>query len=118
MLYSLKYSRSVDTLIGKFHKALYFSIVDIKKGYWVVKIHPDSKPLTYMALVHGRFQWMILPMGTVVAGDVFQRKLNETHEGLPGVTGIADHIVIYRQNKEQHDRNFLCFLGGSQKADL
>ena len=25
------YSRSVDELIGKFHKALYFSIVDMKK---------------------------------------------------------------------------------------
>ena len=78
------YSRSVDELIGKFHKAPYFSIVDINKGYWMVKLHHDSKPLTCMALEHGRFQWMHLPMGTVVAGDVFQRKLDKIYEGLPG----------------------------------
>ena len=108
----------MDELIGKFLKALYFSIVDMKKGYWMVKLYPDSKPLTCMALEHRRFQWMHLPMGTVVAGDVLQRKLDEIYKGLPGVTGIADDIVIYGQNREQHDRNFLCFLKVNRKAGL
>ena len=71
-----------------------------------------------MALEHGRFQWMYLPMGTVVAGEVFHRKLDEIYEGLPGVTGIADDIVIYGQNKEQHDINFLCFLKVTRKAGV
>ena len=52
----------------------------MNKGYWMVKLHPDSKSLTCMALEHGRFQWMHLHMGTVVAGDVFQRKLDEIYE--------------------------------------
>ena len=90
----------------------------MEKGYWVVKLHSDSKHLTCIALEHGRFQWMYLPMATVVAGDVFQRKLDEIYEGLPGVTGIADNIVTCGQNKEQHDRNFLCFLRVTRKAGL
>ena len=57
-------------------------------------------------------------MGTVVAGDVFQRKLDEIYEGLLGVMWIADDIVIYGQNKEQHDRNILCFLEVTRKAGL
>ena len=60
---------------------------------------------------------MHLPMGTIVAGDVFQRKLDEIC-GLPGVTGIADDTVIYGHNKVQHDRNFLCLLEVTRKAGL
>ena len=82
----------------------------MEKDYWIVKLHPDSKPLACIALEHGRFQWTCLPVGSVVAVDVFQRKLDEIYEGLPGVTGIDDDIAIYGQNKEQHYRNFLCFL--------
>ena len=71
-----------------------------------------------MAFKHGRFQWMHLPMGTVVAGDIFQRKLDEIYQVLPLVTGIADDNVIYGQNKEQHGRDFLCFLKMTRKAGL
>ena len=110
--------RDLNGLIGKLYKALYITIVDMKKGYWMVKLHPDSKPHSWMALEHERFQWTCLPMGTVVAGGVFQRELDEIYEGLPWVTGIANDIVIYGQSKEQHDRNFLCFLKVTRKAGI
>ena len=50
------YYRSVDKLIGKFHGCKVFSIVNMKKGYWMVILHPDSRPLTCMLLDIGRFQ--------------------------------------------------------------
>ena len=34
-----------------------FTIADFNKGYWMVKLHPDSRKLTTMALDIGRFQW-------------------------------------------------------------
>ena len=49
-------------------------------------LHPDSRALMCMALDIGRFQWTRLPMGTVVASDIFQRKLDEVYANLPGVT--------------------------------
>ena len=51
-----------------------------------------------MALPFGRFQWTRLPMGTLVAQDIFQSKLDSIFIGMEGVTGIAD------------DRNFLAFM--------
>ena len=41
-----------------------FTIVDFKKGYWMVVLHPDSRKLKCMVLPFGRFQWTRLPMGT------------------------------------------------------
>ena len=39
------YSRSVDELIVKFHRCTVFSIVDMKKGYCMVILHPNSRSL-------------------------------------------------------------------------
>ena len=112
------YSRSVDELIAKFKDAIVFSIVDMKKGYWMVVLHPDSRKLTCMALDIGRFQWTRLPMGTVVAADIFQKKLDEIFAGEPGITGIADDMVIYGRTTVEHDRNFLRFMELCRKNNL
>ena len=53
-----------------------FTIDDFNKGYWIVVLHPDSRKLTIMALDIGRFQWTRLSIGSIVAQDVFQRKLD------------------------------------------
>ena len=87
-----------------------FTIVDFKKGYWMVVLHPDSRKLTCMVLPFGRFQWTRLPMGTVVAHDIFQSKLDAIFIGMEGVTVIADDMVIAGRDKMEHDRNFLAFM--------
>ena len=43
-------------------------------------------------------------MGTVVAQDIFQSKLDAIF------TGIADDMVIAGRNEMEHDRNFLAFM--------
>ena len=43
------YSRIVDELISKFYGAVFFTIVDLDKGYWQVILHPDSRKYTCMA---------------------------------------------------------------------
>ena len=70
------YTRSVDEITAKLKGMTVFTIVHFKKGYWMVVLHPDSRKLTCMALPFGRFQWTRLPMGTVVAQDIFQSKLD------------------------------------------
>ena len=66
---------SVDEITAKLQGMTVFTIVEFKKGYWIVVLHQDSRKLTCMTLPFGRFQWTRLPMGTVVAQDIFQSKL-------------------------------------------
>ena len=49
-------------------------------------------------------------MGTVVAQDIFQSKLDAISIGMEGVTGIADDIVIAGRDEMEHGRNFLAFM--------
>ena len=70
------YTCSIEEIIGKFHSMTKFTIADFNKGYWMVELDPESRKYTTMALDIGRFQSMRLPMGSNVAQDVFQRKLD------------------------------------------
>ena len=77
----------------------------------MVVLHPDSRKLTTKALDIERFQQTRLPMGSIVAQDVFQRKLDAIFLNLPGVTGIVDDIIIYGNDDLEHDGNLLNFFG-------
>ena len=112
------YSRSIDELISMFAGAKVFTIVDMDKGYWQVVLHPESRKLTCMAFDIGRYQFKRLPMGSKVASDIFQRMLDSVYIRLPGVTGIADDMVIFGRNEEEHDRNLILFLETTRKNGL
>ena len=112
------YSRTIDELISMFAGAKVFTIVDMDKGYWQVVLHPESRKYTCMAFDIGRYQFKRLPMGSKVASNIFQRILDSVYIGLPGVTGIADDMVIFGRNEEEHDRNLILFLETTRKNGL
>ena len=101
-----------------FAGAKVFTIVDMDKDYWQVVLHPDSRKLTCMAFGIGRYQFKRLPMGSKIASDIFQKKLDSVYIGLPGVTGIADDMVIFGRTEKEHDRNLILFLEISRKNGL
>ena len=102
----------------RFHGMTRFTITDFNKGYWMVELNPESRKYTTMALDIGRFQWTRLPMGSIVAQDVFQRKLDAIFLDIPGVTGIADDMVIYGKTDLEHDRHLINFLDICRKNTL
>ena len=95
-----------------------FTIADFNKGYWMDELDPESRKYTMMALDIGRFQWMRLPMGSIVAQDVFQKKLDGIFLSVPGITGIADDMIIYGRNDLEHDRHLVNFLEVCRKNTL
>ena len=112
------YTCSIEEIIGKFHGMTKFTIADFNKGYWMVELDPESRKYTMMALDIGRFQWMRLPMGSIIAQDVFQRKLDAIFLSIPGVTGIADDMIIYGRNDLEHDKHLVNFLEVCSKNTL
>ena len=65
------YTRSIKEILGKFHGMTQLIIANFNKGFSMVELHPKSRKLTTMALDIGRFQWTRLPMGSIVAQDMF-----------------------------------------------
>ena len=57
-------------------------------------------------------------MGMNVASNVFQKKLDEIFQNVPGVTGIADDMIIYGKSRDEHDIYLLSFLSIVRKNNL
>ena len=57
-------------------------------------------------------------MGTVVAQDIFQSKLDAIFIGMEGATGIADDMVITGKDEMEHDINFLAFMEKCMENNL
>ena len=112
------YTQSIEEIMAKFHGMTRFTIADFNKGYWMVELDPESRKYTMMALDIGRFQWTRLPMGSIVAQDVFQRKLDAIFLDVPGGTGIADDMIIYGRSDLEHDKHLLNFLEVCRKNTL
>ena len=112
------YTQSIEEIVAKFHGMTRFTIADFNKGYWMVELDPELRKCTMMALGIGRFQWTRLPMGSIVAQDIFQRKLDGIFLDIPGVTGIADNMVIYGRSNLEHDRHLINFLDICRKNTL
>ena len=108
----------MDEIATKLQGMTVFTIVDFKKGCWMVVLPPDSSKLTCVVLPFGRFQWTQLPMGIVVAQDIFQSKLDAIFIGMEGVTEIADDIVIAGRDEMKHNRNFLAFMEKCMENNL
>ena len=84
----------------------------------MVELDPELRKYTTMALDIRRFQWTRLPMGSIVAQDMFQRKLDAIVLSIPGVTGLANDMIIYGRNDQEHDEHLVNFLEVCRKNTL
>ena len=55
-------------------------------------------------------------MGSIVAQDVFWRKLDAIFLNIPGVTGIADDMIIYGRSNLEHDKHLPQLSGSLQNT--
>ncbi|KAJ8332643.1 hypothetical protein SKAU_G00424320 [Synaphobranchus kaupii] len=59
-----------------------------------------------------------LPFGIMSAQDEFQRRIDETYEGLSGVAVIADDILVYGRSKEEHDASLRAMLERTRERGI
>ena len=63
----------------------------------------------------GRYRYLRLPFGISASSDLFQMKINEIFEGLPGIAAIVNDILIYGHTRDEHDRNLCNILDRAQR---
>jgi len=60
-----------------------------------VPLHEPSSLLTTFNTPVGRMKWNRIPFGISVAPEEFQRRIDESLEGLEGTKAIANDILIW-----------------------
>ena len=81
------------------------TVLDCKKGYWHQQLDEESSYLTTFNTEFGRYRYTVMPFGATVAGNVFQRKLDQCFGYLKNVIVIADDIMVVgkQNNHKDHD---------------
>ena len=112
--------RTPDDIAHKLANAKHITVVDMNKGYWHEALDAESQLLTTFNTEEGRFCFTVMPFGTTVAGDVFQRKLDTIINKVPQVTGIADDLMIvgYEEDGSDHDKALTELLETCRKNNL
>lgn len=102
---------TLDEILPELDGARIFSTVDLKKGFWHVKLGKKSSKLTTFWTPFGRFRWLRMPFGINSAPEIFAMKMKQIIQGLNGVEILADDILIYGRGAtyeeafEDHNRN-------------
>ena len=115
---------TINDVLPQLAKAKIYSTVDVRHGFWNVKLDTESSLLTTFETPFARYRWLRLPQGVSPAPEIFQAKIQETLLGLPGVACIADDILIYgcgdtvEQAEHDHDRNMIALLERCRERNL
>ena len=110
--------RTFEEVTSQLAGAKFFSVLDATSGYWSVKLDETSSYYTTFNTPFGRYRFKRLFFGLICSHDIFQQKLDEAFERLPGVTGIVDDILVYGQTKDEHDSNLRHVLQRAQTCGV
>ena len=72
--------------------ACILTVCDCKTGYWHQMLDEASSYLTTFNTEVGRYRFVVMPFSITVAGDMFQRKLDECFGHIKNPIVIADDI--------------------------
>ena len=102
----------VDELFDQLQGARYFSKIDLRTGYWQIRIAPEDIPKTAFTSRHGHFEWLVLPMGLTNAPAEFMALMENTfREALNKyVLVFLDDILIYSKTLEEHEQHLRAVL--------
>ena len=89
-----------------------FTVVDMKDGYWHVKLSEESSYYCTFNTPWGRKRFLRMPFGISSASEIMQKRNEETFGDIQGVHVIADDLIIAAKDDQEHD-NILhrCYQG-------
>lgn len=90
----------IDMLLRLVKGSKYFCALDLKSGYWQIKMAEDSIPYTAFSCIQGFYEFTVMPFGLVNAPATFQRLMDNIFKDLrdKGVLCYLDDILIHHED--------------------
>ncbi|KAK9113309.1 hypothetical protein Syun_020106 [Stephania yunnanensis] len=94
----------VADLFDRLSGATYFTKLDLRSGYYQVRIAAGDVPKTAMVTRYGSFEYLVMPFGLTNAPATFRNLMNDVLKEYIDrfVVVYLDDIVIYSQNLQDH----------------
>ncbi|KAM7286060.1 uncharacterized protein ISCGN_032945 [Ixodes scapularis] len=95
-----------------------FTKLDLTQAYQQLSLDDESAEMLTVNTIEGLCKVRRLPFGISVAPWVFQRVIDTSLAGIPGVKAYLDDILISGSNADEHSERLAAVLARLQRAQL
>ncbi|WMV13455.1 hypothetical protein MTR67_006840 [Solanum verrucosum] len=102
----------VQDLMDRLSKACWFTKLDLRAGYWQVRIVEGDDPMTTCVTRYGSYEFLVMPVGLTKASATFYNFMNNVlFDYLDDfVVVYLDDIVIYCRTLDEYVNHFSMVL--------
>jgi len=111
----------IEDQLDRLQDAKIFSTLDLKNGFFHVKVDEESRKYTSFVVPTGQYEFMRMPFGLCNSPAIFQKYINAIFKDLiyKGIVlTYMDDLVIPSQDTKQAINNLKCVFEVSSQAGL
>jgi hypothetical protein len=103
----------INDLFDQLKGAKFFSKIDMRSGYYQLKIRPEDVPKTAFMTRYGQYEFTVMPFGLTNTPTYFMILMNKVFiEELDWfVVVFIDDILVYSRSAEEHEQHLRVVLG-------
>jgi len=92
----------IDELFANLQKGDKFSKIDLCQAYTQLELDQESQKLCTISTHKGLFCYSRVPFGITSASAIFQKKIEQTLQGIDQIAVFLDDILITAENDKAH----------------
>lgn len=110
----------IDDLMARLAGARVFSKIDLRSGYYQIRVRDEDVPKTAFVTRHGSFEFLVMPFGLCNAPSSFQRYMNQILGDVADAFLVIylDDILIFSQNMDDHMRHLRVVMSRLKQHQL